>query len=89
MGDTSYYIVQDDSMDLDRLIKGDLVIIHQKKILNSFDIFLVKVGSSRYLRRVIKDDSCYILISSNPNYEDIRCNDIIIIGALANNIIMY
>ncbi|QOS77965.1 hypothetical protein JNUCC31_25215 [Paenibacillus sp. JNUCC31] len=85
------YVVKDNSMNGDRIITGDTILIDTD--ISSGDatngIFLVEINGERLIRRIEFLDEKYRLYTSNPEYVDSVHKDLNIIGKISSNVVRF
>lgn len=83
--------VEDNSMEPDRIIKGDNVIVKPAPSLwDANDILLLYTDTYKLLRRVLKiEGERYLLMASNPVYHHLICKEIHVVGTVVRNYITY
>lgn len=85
-----YYLVQDDAMLFDRIQKGDLLVIEPcENDLNEHDIYVVKIGHEKYIRRITALEEGFSLIPSNKVHDEIQCNNLKIVGVVTKSLMLF
>jgi SOS-response transcriptional repressor LexA len=87
VNDRLHFLVKDDGMIGDRILKGDTVLFNCQNEVFSDEIAVVAYGTKLTLRRVEKIGSRYKLIPSNPVLLPEMHDKIVIFGRVIKNII--
>lgn len=86
--DRVFLIVRDDGMTGDRLYKGDTVEVVEEEFAQD-DILAISTKSGLLIRRIQPVGSSYLLIASNPDMQNERCEHVLILGRVTRAMLTF
>ncbi|MBQ7880950.1 MAG: repressor LexA [Clostridia bacterium] len=82
--------VKDNSMDMDGILNGDMVVVSRQNVARNGEIVVALVKGEHVVARLFKEFDFFKLEFSNPNYDPIYLEKIVIlgkvVGVIRNNI---